>query len=177
VTLKESANWDSERTCHHFQARAREWHRLQLSYAPLDWQIRVSHYGLFLGFVLCLRRSLVYYLKCNDTHPSLRNRSFSWTFKAGRCCFLYFGLWFRRHNFVMLSVWFSCAIMKTPWWQSFFHVVTIFLYYRYNTLQIIIKIHSRLTEPHEWQYLRPDYLCATCWSKSRGLPSGSYSMK
>jgi hypothetical protein len=37
-------------TCHHFQARAREWHRLQLSYAPLDWQFRVSHYGLFLGF-------------------------------------------------------------------------------------------------------------------------------
>jgi hypothetical protein len=37
-------------TCHHFQARGREWCLLQLSYAPLDWQFRVSHYRLFLGF-------------------------------------------------------------------------------------------------------------------------------
>jgi len=35
-------------TCHHFQARGRQQVQLEASYAPMEWQFRRSHYGLFL---------------------------------------------------------------------------------------------------------------------------------
>ena len=40
-------------TCHHFQTRGRQCHFLQSAYASLEWQLRRSHYGLFLrtGFL------------------------------------------------------------------------------------------------------------------------------
>src|SRR5689334_1234203 len=37
-------------TCHDFQTRGVKRLYLRVSYAPMDWQFRVSHYGLFLGF-------------------------------------------------------------------------------------------------------------------------------
>jgi hypothetical protein len=46
------ANFCVHITCHHFQARGLGWQLLLLSYASNEWQFRVSHYGLFLGFEL-----------------------------------------------------------------------------------------------------------------------------
>jgi hypothetical protein len=39
-------------TCHHSQTRGRQSGLLQRTYASLDWQFRVSHFGLFLGFTI-----------------------------------------------------------------------------------------------------------------------------
>jgi hypothetical protein len=41
-----------ELTCHHFQAREPVRHHLLLTYASMNWQFRVSHYGLFLPLQL-----------------------------------------------------------------------------------------------------------------------------
>jgi hypothetical protein len=41
-------------SCHHFQTRGCQRPFLRLSYFPLEWQFRVSHFGLFLRFGIVL---------------------------------------------------------------------------------------------------------------------------
>jgi hypothetical protein len=52
VSRQMNSEMEILRTCHHFQARGRQRRQLRISAIPKNWELRVSHCGLFPSFAM-----------------------------------------------------------------------------------------------------------------------------